>query len=489
MAGPAKWAILIGIDYYGEGGKPPTTPRRSRGGNDIPYQTLLGCVNDVLAVEDYLLKALRVPPQNITKLLAPDPGRETHRRLLLADRIEPTYERIVHELRKVSEDVINERGSSAKKGDLVYIHFSGHGARATTVFEDLRKGDGGARAGKAVSNTVDNEDHALVPSDVLYGGHYLRDLEIAVLLQDMVEAGLIVTVVLDCCYSGGAVREGAGGRQNERLRGIKDVYDSHCDGAYDDMPDKATMDRIKFWADKPLWLDEPQGFVVLAACIAQKIAVDTSDGGLLTKCLLDVLKLGPLGMSAQAIYETVCSKVWQTNSKQTPYLVGDRDRFFFNETARAHIYGYRVVDTVTDGKKALIDRYVTLGGGRMHGVQQGSVYAIYPIDCDPEIEPNSALAEVQVEKVTDKNSTATFKDTKDDTRWAEIVTGCVAMLKSLPVGSGSTVWFDVDAEKREKFMQLWVGNLADRTWLTLTDDDTATFRISIDNSHHFVIDG
>ncbi|KAL8366253.1 hypothetical protein RB595_004835 [Gaeumannomyces hyphopodioides] len=490
MAGPAKWAVLIGIDCYHRPGQPPTTRRYNSARDEIEYPNLRGCVNDVLAVEHYLLNTLQVPPQNIVKLLAPNPGRGTHGWPLPATWIEPTYDRIVHELRKVSGDAKSGKESGTRAGDLVYVHFSGHGARATTVFAHLR-GCGGARAGMAVPGTADDEDHALVPSDVLYGGHYLRDLEIAVLMQDMVEAGLVVTVVLDCCHSGGAARHGGDGRLDERVRGIKGVYDSHHDPAYVDVPDEVTMGRIAFWANKPSWLDEPQGFVVLAACLAQKKAFETSDGahGALTKCLLDVLQLGSLGMSAQAIYETASSKVHEGRLGQTPYLVGNGDRFFFNEEVRARLYGHRVVDTVTGSNRDPADRYVTLGGGLMHGVRQGSVYAIYSSDCDPKIERSNAIAEVKVVKVTDGDSIATFENPGKDTRWADVMAGCVAVLKSLPVGSRSTVWFDMDAEKREIFTQLWDEKLADRTWLALADDDAATFRISIDNSDLFAING
>ncbi|KAL8366674.1 hypothetical protein RB595_010507 [Gaeumannomyces hyphopodioides] len=490
MAGPAKWAVLIGIDCYSRPGQPPTTRRYNSASDEIPYPNLGGCVNDVLAIEHYLLNTLQVPPQNITKLLAPNPDRGAHRWPLPATWIEPTYDRIVHELRKVSGDAKSGKGSGAKEGDLVYVHFSGHGALATTVFAHLR-GCKGARAGMAVSGTADDEDHALVPSDVLYGGRYLRDLEIAVLMQDMVEAGLVVTVVLDCCHSGGAARGGSDGRLDERVRGIKGVYDSHRDPAYGGVPNEATMDRIAFWADKPSWLDEPQGFVVLAACLAQEKALETNDGphGALTKCLLDVLRLGPLGMSAQAIYEMVFSKVYEGQLGQTPYLVGDGGRFFFNEEVRARVYGHRVINTETASYKALADRCVTLGGGLMHGVRQGSVYAIYSSDCDPKIDPGNALAEVKVVKVMDGVSKATFNNPEEDTPWADIMAGCVAILKSLPVGSHSTVWFDMDAEKRDIFTKRWDAKIADQTWLALADDDTATFRVSIDNSRHFAIDG
>lgn len=58
----------------------------------------------------------------------------------------------------------------AKKGDYVYIYFSGYGARATTVFLEFK--DGGAYA----------VDEALVLSDITRGGNYLRDLEMGALL-------------------------------------------------------------------------------------------------------------------------------------------------------------------------------------------------------------------------------------------------------------------------------------------------------------------
>lgn len=74
------------------------------------------------------------------------------------------------------------------------------------VFSNLKAAAGTLRVGKVAPGTADAEDHALVPSDVMYGGSYFRDLEIAVFLHVMVENKLVVTVVLDCCHSSGAVR-------------------------------------------------------------------------------------------------------------------------------------------------------------------------------------------------------------------------------------------------------------------------------------------
>ena len=52
-----------------------------------------------------------------------------------------------------------------------------------------------------------------MPSDITRGGAYVRDLETGILLQAMVDAGLIATVVLDCCYSGQAMTIQSSGRR------------------------------------------------------------------------------------------------------------------------------------------------------------------------------------------------------------------------------------------------------------------------------------
>jgi hypothetical protein len=107
---------------------------------------------------------------------------------------------------------------------------------------------------------ADDEDQALVPSDITRGGAYVRDLETGILLQAMVDAGLIATVVLDCCYSGGAVR-GDDDPELGETRGIPEIYKSDPQL---DLP--GGIDPIMHWGRQPSWMQASQGFVVLAAC-------------------------------------------------------------------------------------------------------------------------------------------------------------------------------------------------------------------------------
>ncbi|KAK1248979.1 hypothetical protein MKX08_007199 [Trichoderma sp. CBMAI-0020] len=444
---PDKWAVLIGIECYKHPEQPTTTPRYDGRGNNIEYKNLRGCVNDVLAVEQYLVDTIKVDPTQITKLLAPYPGRQYLSQLPASSYCEPTYDNIVNAL-KVPE--------SAKKGDFVYIHFSGHGARATTVFPELKHGG------------ADAEDQALVPSDITRGGKYLRDLEMGVLLQEMVDAGLVVTVVLDCCHSGGAVR-GDDDPELGDIRGISDIYKSNLE-----LDQPKANSRIMDLGSQKSWMDAPKGFVVLAACEehqkAAEIPVNGNSHGLLTYWLLTILRNSPLDFSSQTLYEQVCAKVQDRNRNQTPYLVGDKDRFFFSKKLRSRVYALKVRKAAVDTRKDLEDRWVHLAGGILHGVVEGSEYAILPLnfDLNKQVEATDVLARVQVTKVMTGQSITAF--TRADEK--------------------STVHFVTpDDSMKANFEKDWHQKNGSQTWLSLNREDNRDpfFTISIDDNGIFKI--
>lgn len=146
-----EWAVLIGIEHY-ESIKQPTAewePRHDDSGSEIRCSNLHGCVNDVLEVEEYLVDTIKINRDRITRLIAPTPGRK-YTSDLPKNYLEPTYANIIRAL---------EKPKGAKKGDLMYIHFSGHGGRATTIFDSNLKNS--------------NLDEALVPVDIAHGGNYI----------------------------------------------------------------------------------------------------------------------------------------------------------------------------------------------------------------------------------------------------------------------------------------------------------------------------
>ncbi|KLU92594.1 hypothetical protein MAPG_11539 [Magnaporthiopsis poae ATCC 64411] len=250
--------------------------------------------------------------------------------------------------------------SYAKRNHLVFVHYSGHGGQATTVFATLKK------------KSSDAVDHSLMPADVARTGRYLRD------------GRAVPTVVLDCCHSGGAIR----GDEEDlaRIPGEAMVCRSHQTIDRELAP--ASEDSIASWGSVPLWMDEPKGFVMLVACPDYQKAKERreilrgDDGssskvrefwhGHLTYGLPDTLRTRAPGLSSTATYERLRAKV--QNADQTPYLVGDNDRFFFGPAHRPRVYAVPVQSVEKQKKR------VTLAGGRFHRVRRGAEYLIMPLN-------------------------------------------------------------------------------------------------------------
>jgi Caspase domain len=164
-------ALLIAADCY--------LPNRLPEGS---YPNLAGCARDIQLVDDFLRDRLGLKKDRLIKLTSTDggssvPSEPPERR--------PTYENIIAAFKSLAQQ--------ARAGDSIYIHYSGHGGRTPTLLPQV-KGDHGI-------------DEALVPVDIgASTARYVRDVELAKLIRDMVAKGLRVTMVLDCCHSGGATR-------------------------------------------------------------------------------------------------------------------------------------------------------------------------------------------------------------------------------------------------------------------------------------------
>jgi hypothetical protein len=98
----------------------------------------------------------------------------------------PTYDNMTSSLEKTT--------SSAKLGDFVYIHHSGHGTRMELSSEFSNRSTG---------------DLALIlfEEEKRNNIRYLRGLELAFLLKAIVDKGLMVTLVPGCCFSGSVWRQ------------------------------------------------------------------------------------------------------------------------------------------------------------------------------------------------------------------------------------------------------------------------------------------
>ncbi|RFN54736.1 hypothetical protein FIE12Z_970 [Fusarium flagelliforme] len=457
---PNKWAILIGIDYY------ENSPRSTTNPNRLQFKSLDGCVNDACAVRQYLTDKVEVNPENITTLLAPHADCN-YAYPLPPSYQEPTYANLVKAL---------QIPKGAKPNDLIYIHYSGHGARATTIFDkNDTEGD----------NLL---DEALVPSDVSHGGRYLRDLELGFFLNQMANAGLTVTAVLDSCHSGGGLRWSEDPHLG-KTRGISDVYESDID------KDEPAIDQAsEQWQE---WIAcrarRQHGFFALTACQASEAARERCDSvathGLLTYLLLEILANSPTDISSQSLFTRIISNVQDSNRYQTPSYVGDRNRSFFSDELRPTVYTLTVKgDSVGLLNKHLIDRKIRLDGGSIHGVRKGSVYSIVRSHHHTDERPaeTEVLAQVQVTRVETGESVARALQ-PESTRWSDIKAGCQAILRSLPTSKRSTVCFKVSDKSRKKTLEEdWARIDGNRTWLSLVDTH-ANFTVTIDKNDNFHI--
>mmetsp|Transcript_4806 Transcript_4806/g.5489 ORF Transcript_4806/g.5489 Transcript_4806/m.5489 type:complete len:313 (-) Transcript_4806:273-1211(-) len=142
-----KRAVMIGINYVGQDGE------------------LAGCHNDVLNMKEYLMDVHEFEEDNMMILM--DDG----------EHVEPNQANILSAYRRVV--------ALSQPGDVVYLHYSGHGGK---LRDDNNDED-------------DGYDETLIPLDYNSAGQ-IRDDDLLRILVLPMQAGVYVTSVMDCCHSG-----------------------------------------------------------------------------------------------------------------------------------------------------------------------------------------------------------------------------------------------------------------------------------------------
>lgn len=384
----------MGIDFYMPGLQPNV-------------RNLGGCVKDVSRVEEYFTKRLGVPSSRVVKLTATRPhnvdGKEPTEPAEPASQW-PTYENIIAAIQKVTID--------AREGDSVYFHYSGHGARVATIFDNIKG-----------SNTL---DEALVPTNIrLPEGRYLRDVELAALINDMVKKNLTVTVVLDCCHSAGAVRLSS--LANPSVRGLDEVDLSIPKIKISAIP----HDRlVRSWQPNRIstlgnnWLLEARGYSLLAACRTNETAKENNfDGethGVFTYWLLNSLELAWPRHTYVMLHNRIRAKTYTHN--QTPVLAGEGNRVFFGIDRIKPIYSINVLrcPSLEVGSSIVID------AGQAHCVSINTELALYPRDVSDFTDAQRRIAIAKVVRVQSVSSTAELISVFDANERLE--TGCQAVV-------------------------------------------------------------
>ncbi|RDW82943.1 hypothetical protein BP5796_04434 [Coleophoma crateriformis] len=350
-------ALLIGAGF---------TPKERR----EEWPALKGCVQDVRAIKEQLTKS--VPGVSI--------------RMLTASLTEPDASSPVEDEGDLSShsNVMSSLEMitlQAAPSTFVYIHFTGHG---TAI----------APTSKFSSNSTGELALVLIAGGDATKIQYLRGSELAFWLKKMVDKGLKVTLVLDCCASGSVVRD----EKDPSVRYLP--YDSTVDAAYPPTPgqslsleDEATLPPFRGASMRSNWLVSPDGYTVLTACgpaeVARELQVGQQWYGVLSYFLARAfINCGRVGGRQQHIYAHLCARFREKGVRQTPMLYGNKRLCFFEDANRED-------DAIPISIMKNMDQNLQLGAGQAQGVCQGDKFALCSINPRKrDSEQNSVLFEV-----------------------------------------------------------------------------------------------
>ena len=458
-------ALLIGINCY--------LPNKLSDGSY--YKNLKGCVRDINGVEAFLKNRLQVPETQIIKLTASHVAGSSEPSE--PKELWPTYENIVAKFKEITE--------KAQPQDQVYIHYSGHGGRAATIYPNL-KGENGV-------------DESLVPTDIGNPeARYLRDIELAKLLQDMVKKGLVVTVALDSCHSGGAssrniadncdIRRAEGGDIDTTPRPIESLVSSTDELAqtWQSLPHNNNTRNITSSG----WLPEPKGYTLFAACRDNEYAYETNfDGerhGALTYWLLRSLEKFGTGVPAKILHNHIFGKVHSQFEKQTPMLQGESDRSFFGNDFASPDLTVSVIEIDLENKR------VKLNAGQAQGLRKGAEFAIYPGLADLS-QIDQRLALVEITKLGGGTSWATITEMLGQSKIEDIDSSACALLLSPNTQLVRKVRLLTLQEKDQSSeIALQAVELAmseGKGWIELVSgDETVDYQVSIQGDEYVILD-
>jgi hypothetical protein len=339
-ATPTKWALLIGINNY----KYPNK-----------VSPLAGSINDVNDVRQVLIGKFEFPPQNILVL---KDSQATHAAIISA--------------------IQNHLIANARPGDIVVIHYSGHGSQMPDV------------TGKMISGL----DETIVPYDSRDDEGKVFDIsgaELHPLLLQLAAKTKNLTFILDSCHSGTLAR-------GARVRSI--AADTRTPPP---LPPEATS------ATRSVGTTEDNAslkYVSIAAATSKESAFEHfsegADHGALTYFLTRQLRSAKAGATYRDVMDNVVGNVTANYPAQHPSLEGtEADQYVFADgSSLARTY-------VAASPSALDSHKVTIGEGQVQGATVGSVYDVYPPGSKKFAPPETPVARVQLASVDANTSEAT----------------------------------------------------------------------------------
>lgn len=261
----------------------------------------------------------------------------------------------------------------ARRGAVVFFHFSGHGQQLVDRDGDEADGlDESIVPGDAVDQRAPSAEHVNIRDDQFKSW-------IKALSQRMrgasgkVEGSIVLS--FDTCFSGTMGR----GDLVERGRG----WDDELDGA-------RPSSRSASGSTRGLLDLDPAEYIVLSATQSNQTAKERAGMGIFSRALVDALATLPRDITYQELMHEVTAKVIHRVTNQTPELEGDPARTLFGAASRQRVDPQLAVLQVRGDE-------VQVSVGQLHLVTAGSVYELHrphgPMDS------SSLLAEATVVRV------------------------------------------------------------------------------------------
>ena len=389
---PAKYALLIGIDKYKSANVP----------------ALQGSVNDIRLMRELLIGKFGMLSENIMVL---ENEQATHQAILDAIR--------------------NHLIAKTNKGDVVVLHFSGHGSQMKDISGD----------------EVDQLDETLVPHDSRTPGVFdISDDEINGLLMQLTQKTKNVTFIFDSCHSGAAARGGNTVREIEEDR-------------RDPPPAADFAISVRGGEGDADFRPNNSDYVLISGSLAKELSNETVfEGrrhGVLTWFLASALKAAPDRSTYRDVMDQVKDEVSTRFPSQHPQIEGPGQDLVVFGVEKINAKPYVLVEP-SGGRR------VQVGAGKVFGVGKGTTMNVYPPKAK-DFERAKSVATLKITSVTD------FEAEAEIIEGGPIQPQSRAVLNAVSFGDTSIPVF---VEKKSGPLSAVKAALAQMQAITLVEDET-----------------
>lgn len=292
----------------------------------------------------------------------------------------------------------------ANRDDIVVFYFSGHGSQEPVP-----------------PQWREIEANGLVETLVCYDSRTenswdLADKELGVLINQVAQKNPQIIIILDCCHSGGALRDE---RINNSLqpRYIEKSEARSFSNFLDSEVISTLFSKYDFRRDEELSFFVPEGrYIFLSACRDVEKAFERLDiqRGVFSFFLTDTLKQTNGNLSYQDLFNKIRDKVNDFDSRQCPQFEVSNsiyaDFIFLGNSVikREH---YIVTNHV--------DKGWVIDAGGLHGIlpphkEEKTMLAIFPLSLENNFELDSAIAFAEVIQIFSSYSQINLTETRKE---------------------------------------------------------------------------